>query len=50
MKHPRQAEAIAIINNFIVAFSHKLGFDNLAEGRRHFDVWLNALLLASPLV
>jgi predicted transposase YbfD/YdcC len=50
MKHPRQAEAIAILNNFIVGFGRKHGFDNLAEGRRHFDAWLNEMLVAAWLV
>jgi hypothetical protein len=49
MKHPRQAEAMAILNNFIVGFSRQFGFDNLAEGRRFFDAWLNEMLISARL-
>lgn len=47
MTHPRQAQAIATLNNFIVTFSRTHGFDNLAEARRYFDAWLNETLLAA---
>lgn len=32
------AEAIAIINNFVIGLTRKLGFNNLPSARRHFDV------------
>lgn len=35
---PRLAQAISIINNFIVGLVHKLGYDNLAAARRFFNV------------
>lgn len=46
MKHPRQAEALASLNNLIVGLGQRHGFGNLAEGRRHFDAWLNEILLS----
>lgn len=49
MKHPLQAEAMAILNNLIVGFSQQHGFDNLAEGRRFFDAWLNEMLISARL-
>lgn len=49
MKHPLQAEAMAVLNNFIVGFSQQHGFDNLAEARRFFDAWLNEMLISTPL-
>ena len=50
MKHPRQAEAMAILNNLIVGFSRRNGFENLAEARRFFDAWLNEMLIAAWLL
>lgn len=34
---PRLAEAISIMNNFVIGLTSKLGFSNLAAARRHFD-------------
>lgn len=34
---PRLAEAISIINNFVIGLTSKLGFSNLASARRCFD-------------
>lgn len=34
---PRLAEAIAIMNNFVIGLTSKLGFSNLASARRYFD-------------
>ena len=34
---PNMAKAIAVINNFIVGLTRKLGYKNLASARRHFD-------------
>lgn len=47
MKHPRQAEAMASLNNLIVGLGRRHGFGNLAEGRRYFDAWLNEMLAAT---
>lgn len=34
---PKLAEAISILNNFVIGLSRKLGFSNLASARRQFD-------------
>lgn len=34
---PQLAEAISIMNNFIIGLTSKLGFSNLASARRYFD-------------
>ena len=34
---PRLAEAMSIMNNFVIGLTHKLGFSNLASARRYFD-------------
>jgi predicted transposase YbfD/YdcC len=44
MSCSRQAEAVAVFNNFIVALSSKLGFSNLAQALRSFDAQLNRKL------
>jgi predicted transposase YbfD/YdcC len=36
--HPQLAQAISIINNFLVGLVQKLGYDNLAAARRFFNV------------
>jgi predicted transposase YbfD/YdcC len=46
MKHPHQAEVMAVLNNFIVGFSRQFGFENLAEARRFFDAKLNEMLIS----
>ena len=45
ISHPRLAKAMAIINNFIVTLSQKLGYANLAEARRIFDARIAAQLV-----
>jgi predicted transposase YbfD/YdcC len=42
MKNSRQAEAVAVLNNFIVSVAQKLGFANLAYALRQFNAQLNA--------
>ena len=42
MKNSRQAEAVAVLNNFIVSAAQKLGFANLAYALRQFNAQLNA--------
>lgn len=37
ISHPSLAQALATINNFVVALSHKLGYSNLASARRIFN-------------
>ena len=37
ISHPKLAEAISIMNNFVIGLTHKLGFSNLASARRTFD-------------
>ena len=44
MKSATQAEAVAVLNNFIVGLAQKLGFSNLAYALRHFNAQLNARL------
>ena len=44
MSCSRQAESVAVFNNFIVALSSKLGFSNLAQALRSFDAQLNLKL------
>ena len=45
---PEMAEVMAVFNNFIVGLAHKLGFDNLASARRHFDASIANAFFASP--
>jgi predicted transposase YbfD/YdcC len=47
MSDDKQAEVMAIMNNFIVGLTRKLGFSNLASARRHFDAQLNLKLASS---
>ena len=46
MSNDNQAEVMAVLNNFIVGLSSKLGFSNLASARRHFDAQLNMKMAA----
>ena len=48
ISQPALAQKIATINNFIVGLAQKLGFSNLAEARRIFDVQIAAQLLFIP--
>jgi hypothetical protein len=51
MKHPGQAQAMAIVNNLVVALVRHQGFHNLAAGRRYYNAHLTDalhLLLAAP--
>lgn len=45
---PRLAEAISIINNFVIGLTSKLGFSNLAAARRHFDADISFHLARVP--
>lgn len=40
MIHSAQAEVTATLNNFIVGFARKLGFNNLASAQRQFEAML----------
>ncbi len=44
MKHPEQAQATAVLNNFIIGLARKLGFRNLASAQRCFDAAISASL------
>lgn len=51
MKHPHQAQAMAIINNLMVALVRHQGFHNLAAARRYYNAHLPDalhLLLSAP--
>lgn len=45
MSDTQLAQAIALINNFIIGVAHKLGFNNLASARRKFDAAIAKQLL-----
>ncbi|UCC52360.1 MAG: ISAs1 family transposase [Anaerolineaceae bacterium] len=45
---PRLAEAISIINNFVIGLTSKLGFSNLASARRYFDAEISLHLARLP--
>ncbi len=48
MNHPQQARVLAVLNNFVVGFCKRCGFDNLAQARRYFGASINkALVLAA---
>ena len=44
IKKPQLAEAISIMNNFVIGLTSKLGFSNLASARRYFDADISFLL------
>lgn len=44
MSQPTQAEAVAVLNNFVIGLVKKLGFNNLASAQRHFDAAINMRL------
>ena len=44
MKHPDQAQATAVLNNFIIGLANKLGFRYLASAQRCFDAAISAAL------
>ena len=46
MTNETQAETMAILNNFIVGLTRKLGFENLASAQRTFDARLTLALAA----
>ena len=46
MTHDTQAETMAILNNFIVGLTRKLGFKNLAAAQRAFEARLTLALAA----
>ena len=37
ISHPHQAEAVAVLNNFVVGLARVLGFHNLPSAQRRFD-------------
>lgn len=37
ISHPQQAAVMAVLNNFVIGLSRKLGFHNLASAQRRFD-------------
>lgn len=44
MTNPKQAQAMATLNNFVVALAGKLGLTNLAAPQRIFEVKLTLAL------
>ncbi len=44
MSYSGLAQAMAVINNFIIGLARKLGFHNLASAQRHFDAAISAAL------
>ena len=48
MSHTHQARVLAAVNNFVIALTKKLGFDNLASARRHFNARIDICLATSP--
>ena len=44
MKHSNQAQATAVLNNFIIGLARKLGFRNLASAQRSFDAAISSAL------
>lgn len=44
MSQATQAEAVAVLNNFIIGLARKLGFSNLAAAQRRFDAAINLQL------
>jgi hypothetical protein len=46
MTNRNQSEVMAILNNFIVGLTNKLGFHNLASAQRVFDAKLTLALSA----
>jgi predicted transposase YbfD/YdcC len=48
ISQPALARSIAVINNFIVGLTQKLGFSNLASARRTFSASIAAQLAALP--
>ena len=46
MSNTRQAQALAVVNNFVVGLTKSLGFANLAAARRFFNAKLDAHLLS----
>jgi len=44
MSHSTQAQAMAVLNNFIIGLARKLGFHNLASAQRCFDAAIGAEL------
>ena len=47
MSCPSMATAIATMNNFLIGLTRKLGFENLAEARRVFDVSIASQVLGN---
>lgn len=46
MQHPHQAQVTAVLNNFLVALTNKMGLSNLASARRRFDAAITLALAA----
>jgi hypothetical protein len=44
MKRPNQAQATAVLNNFIIGLANKLGFRNLDSAQRCFDAAISSAL------
>lgn len=47
MSHTHQAQVLSAVNNFVVALAKKLGFENLASARRHFNARIDLCLASS---
>jgi predicted transposase YbfD/YdcC len=45
---PQFAEAISILNNFVIGLTSKLGFSNLPSARRHFNAEISFHLAQAP--
>jgi predicted transposase YbfD/YdcC len=48
MKQTHQAQAVATLNNFVIALATYLGFSNLASARRFFQAKFDALIFSTP--
>ena len=47
MKHTHQAQVVATLNNFVIAWATYMGFSNLASARRFFQARFDALIFSS---
>lgn len=47
MRDPHQAQVTAVLNNFLVALTSKMGISNLASARRRFDAAITVALASS---